>query len=460
MSLRVILSIIGEEELRNPEFCRKLLKRAFQERDNLVTKSLLQKLSRVFVFSDEDYRRELVEYTYDLAQHLKIEELLELGKESVFGNILLLYYFAKNISPLTSEKIETFVKLYELKYIKDPLTLELLPVKEVILLTLDEKVTAINKISDIDKCIELCELLFANATIAKTFDAINSMLFLYKKSSKAELRFKGEIIRSLLEKRLDMFLSLVQKILKEVREQDDLIKQYDDVYVFLRESGVPVFFDFNKVFIDFDYLYNKNFYFAKVLDKTGNKKLIQPFDKINADHVQKVYDPCTGSFTTPIGRSGKIRLQDIFSFRKICEVIRVSEEQITFVKNLRETEIEQRIRKIIHDQNLTSHSPTEKVDVYTLKLCVNNENDSRDVGMILKGRGYPKVTLEAVASNILKAIDMPIHILFLIHTGILDDVAREKFINQCNLAKKMYCIVDAEDLARLFIAYNKMTLVS
>ena len=57
---------------------------------------------------------------------------------------------------------------------------------------------------------------------------------------------------------------------------------------------------------------------------------------------------------------------------------------------------------------------------------------------------------------ILKAIDSPIHIIFLIHTGVLDDEAREKFINQCNLAKKMYCIVDAEDLARLLIAYGKM----
>jgi len=35
-------------------------------------------------------------------------------------------------------------------------------------------------------------------------------------------------------------------------------------------------------------------------------------------------------------------------------------------------------------------------------------------------------------------------------------VAREKFINQCNLAKKMYCVVDAEDLAKLFIAYGKI----
>ena len=282
------------------------------------------------------------------------------------------------------------------------------------------------------------------------------MLVLYKNASKAELRFKGEIVGSLLEKKPDVFLSLTQKVLKEVKDNDDLIKQYDDIYDFLQKGGIPVFFDFEKVFVEFDFLYNKNFYFAKVLDKMGKIELVQPFDRMSADQVQKVYDPQTGSFATPRGRTGKLLLRDVFSFRKAGEVTQASAEQITFVRNLRETEMEPRIRDIIHDQNLTAHSPTEEVDVYTLKLYVNNENDLRDVGMILKGRGYPKVNLDAVASNILKAMDLPIHIVFLIHTGILDDVAREKFINQCDRARKMYCVVDAEDLARLFIAYGKI----
>jgi hypothetical protein len=452
----LILSIIGEEALRNPEFCRQLLKRAFQERDDSVTRTLLEKISHVFVFSDEEYRKVLVEYAYSFAQHLRTEELLNLSRESIFGNILMIYYFIKQISPLTSEKIGKFVKLLELKYIRDPLTLEMLPTKEMILLNLDEKAASVNTPPDVEKCIELCELLFANATIAKTFDTITSMLILYKNTSKPELRFKGEIVISLLEKKLDLFLNLIQKVQSEVKDKNALVQRYDDVYDFLQKVGIPVFFDFDKVFIEFDSLYNKNFYFAKVLNKMGNVELLQPFDRMSADKVQKIYDPLTGRFATPRGRTGKLLLRDVFSFRKVGEVARVSEEQILIVKNLLETEIEQMIRDIIRDQNITTHSPAEEVDVYTLKLCVNNENDLRDVGIILKGRGYPKVNLDAVASNILKAMDLPIHIVFLIHTGILDDIAREKFINQCNLAKKMYCIVDAEDLAKLFIAYGKI----
>jgi hypothetical protein len=456
MSLKVILSIIGEEDLRNAEFCKQLLKRAFQEGDDSVTRALLEKISRIFIFSDEKYRKELLEYAYTFAQHLKTEELINLSRESVFGNILMIYYFVKQISPLTSEKIEKFVKLSELKYVYDPLTLEMVPAKEMMLLDLDEKVASINKLVDIERCIELCELLFANDIIVKTFDTIASMLILYKSASKPELRIKGEIVSALLEKKLDVFLNLIQKVKNEVKDKDALIQQYEDIYDFLHKVRLPVFFDFEKVLIEFSTLYNGNFFFAKVLNKTGEVELVQPFDKINAIHVQKIYDPITRKFVIPRKRAGKLLLRDIFSFRKVGEVTQISEEQIAFVKKLRETEIELKIREILHDQNLTTHSPAENVDVYTLKLYVNNENDLRDAGMILKGKGFPKVNLKVVAPNILKAMDLPIHIVFLIHTGILDDVAREKFINQCNLAKKMYCIVDAEDLARLLIAYNKM----
>lgn len=456
MSLNVILSIISEENLKNLRFCKQLLRRAFQERNDSVIRSLLSKISTVFVFSDEEYRREIVEYTYNLTHPLSVEKILDLDKESIFGNVLIIYYLVKEISPLTSEKIQTFVRLSELKHIRDSMTLELVPTKDVIIIDLDERVGSINNPSDIEKCIEICELLFSNGLVARTIDTINGMLILYKNASKAELGFKGDIIASLIKKKLNIFLTLIKKVLEEVKHREDLIKYYDKIYDLLLRAGIPVFFDFEKIYVDFDSLYNGNFYFAKVLDKLGNIDLILPFDKVGANQIQKVYDLNTGNFVTPRGRIGKLLLHDIFSFRRVRQITQVPEQQISFARELRETEIERKIREILHDQNITTHSPVEKVDVYTLKLYVNNENDLRDAGMILKGRGYLKVNLDSVASNILKAIDLPVHIIFLIHTGVLDDVAREKFINQCNRAKKMYCVVDAEDLARLLIAYNKI----
>lgn len=456
MSLDVILSIVSEEDLKNLEFCKQLLNRSFKEENDFALKSLFKKISSLFVFSSEEFRREIVEHSYELLRHINLEKFLNLDKESIFGNVLTIYFFVKEISPLTPEKIRTFVKLSELKYIRDALTIELVPTTDSVILDLDERVASLNKPTDIDKCIEILELFFAHQLLARTIDTITGMVNLYSNSSKIELKIKGEIADSLIKKKIDVFLTLVKKVLEQVKDESSLIQCYEKVFNLLSEAGIPLYFDIDKVFFDFDYVYNGNFYFAKILNKQGNIELVLPYDKTSADNIQKVYDLTTSKFVTPKGRVGKLLLHEVFSFRKVEKINGVSKEQTSLVQELRETEIESRIREILRDQNITSHSPVERVDVYTLKLFVNNENDLRDVGMILKGRGYPKVNLQSIASNILNAIDLPIDIVFLVHIGILDDVAREKFINQCNRAKKMYCVIDAEDLAKLFLAYNKL----
>lgn len=165
-------------------------------------------------------------------------------------------------------------------------------------------------------------------------------------------------------------------------------------------------------------------HFAKVLYESGDAGLLMPFEEIAPNHVQKVYDLETADFVTPKKRIGKILLHDVFSFRRGQQVVDVTGEQVDLAKSLYEIEIEKKIREILQDQNITSHSPAEKMDVYTMKLHINNEKDLRDVGMILKGRGYPTINLDSIASNILKAVDLPVHIVFLVHTGILLDESR------------------------------------
>jgi len=81
----------------------------------------------------------------------------------------------------------------------------------------------------------------------------------------------------------------------------------------------------------------------------------------------------------------------------------------------------------------------------------------RNSAFVIKGKGYPKVNLDSIASNILKDVELPVDIIFLIHTGILLDEAQEKFIRQCNLNKKMYCIIGPRELTKLLIAYKKIS---
>lgn len=457
MSLDVILSMVTEENFRDVQFCKRLIKRAFQERNLMAVKFLLGKISTVFVFASEGFRKEVVEFIYSVIKSSTFETVLEIGKDSILGNCVVLYYLIKKVSVITLEKVEMLVRLSELRHLKEPFTLELIPGKDTLMLDLDARIKGVINKAQTERAIEICELLFKNGKLEESKDTIRGILLLYDNSQLPEHRLKGDIVSSLLDSKLDRFLRLIEKIFKGVKEKTDLVKHYIEIYDILLSVGIPVFFRFGNFRFEFDKFYNGNFYFAKLLRRSGDEDLILPFQQIDPEGVQKVYDMETERFITPKHRIGRILLRDVFSLRKVREVSEATTEQIELVKKLYEDEIEEKIREILRDQNITSHSPAEKTDVYTHKLFVNNEQDIRDVGIIIKGRGYlPKVNLGDVASNILKAVDLPIQIAFLIHTGILLDEAREKFINQCNRAKKMYCVVDSVDLARLLVAYKKI----
>lgn len=458
MSLDVILSMVTEEDFRDVAFCERLIIRALQERNLKAIKSLLEKISTVFVFASEEFRKKIVECIYSGIQSSTFETILEIGNDSILGNIVAVYYFIKKVGVVTPEKTKMLARLTELKHLKEPFILEFIPTIDTLILDLDGRIKETINTTQIEKAIEICEILFKNEKLEKSKDTILGFLLLYENSQLPERKFKRDIVSALLDSKLDRFLRLVKKIYKGVKDKTDLINHYIETYDILLSVGIPVFFEFSNFRYELDKFYNGNFYFAKLLDKSGNEDLIPPFQQRDATRVQKVFDIETERFITPKGRIGKLLLRDVYSFRKAREVTEVTKEQIEFVKKLYEDDIEEKIRGILRDQNITSHSPAEKTDVYTHKLFVNGEQDLRDVGIIIKGRGYlPKVNLSDVASNILKAVDLPIQIVFLIHIGVLLDEAREKFVNQCNRAKKMYCVVDPRDLARLLLAYNIMS---
>jgi len=447
--------MLSEKDFRDIKLCKTLIKRAFREGNLKAVRSLLDKMGAIFVFSTEDIRKEIMEYLYPEVNSLSFDVLFEIGKESVLGNVVVIYYFLKKIGVITPERLEIFSVLSGLDHIEDPLIFDFIPTKEVLILDLNERVKSLVKIPTIGKAIEVCELFFTSGRLEKSRETVSALSLLYRHSRRAEQKFKGSIISALLNKRLDLFLSLVKKIYKDAESKSGLIKHYIEIYDLLVRVGVPVYFEFNNLRCEFGRFYNDNFYFARIRDKIGNEHFLFPFEQIDAVQVQQAFDLETEAFVTPIGRIGKILLHSVYSFRKVREITEVTKEQVEITRRMLEDEIEEKIREILQDQNITSHGPAEKTDIYEHKLLVNNQNDLRDVGIIIKGRGYPKIPLRDVAANILKAVDLPVQIVFLIHTGILFDESREKFTNQCNRAKKMHCVVDPTDLTKLLIAYNK-----
>ena len=456
LSLDILLSMANENDFRDLEFCRKLISRAIREKNLEVIRSLLNRISSVFVFSTAEFRKEIVDFAYSELKSWSFKETVEIGKESVLGNVLVLCYAFKKICVITPEKIAMAADLLKLVHIEDPLTFDFIPIEGSLALDLHETVASNVNVSTIEKATVACELLYINGRLEKSKDTASGMLVLYENSRRSEHKFKGRIVSSLLDKRLDLFIAHLKKICRGIDNGNQLVVNYTMVYDVLVKAAVPIFFDLNHFKFEFDKFYNDNLYFARFLDKSGNEHLLMPFEEINSTEVQKIFDLENEVFITPTGRVGKITVYDVYSFRKTREISDVTHDQLQSTKQMSENEIGKRLRQILHDQNITSHSPAEKADLYLHKLYVNNENDLRDAAIIIKGKGYPKITLKDIASNLVKAVDLPVQVVFLVYTGILLDEPREKFTNQCDRAKKMHCILDVVDLTKLLLAYMKI----
>jgi hypothetical protein len=454
LSLDILLTMLTEKDFRDIEFCKRLIKRALDERNLKALKTILDNISGVFILSTKEFRKEIVEHLYSEINSWNFDMLIDIGKESVLGNVTIIYYFLKKVVVITPENLEMFIELAKLAHIEDPLIFDLVHTQDFLYLNLNERVSSLGNKSTIEKAIELCELFFTNDRLEKSKDTIHGMLLLYENSGRPEQKFKGNIVSALLMKKLNVLLALIKKVYKNAKDITSLIQHSTEIYNLLLQSRVPVFFNFNNLILDSDKIYNDNFYFVRFLDDSGNEKILLPFEQLDARQVQQIFDLETETFVTPRERIGKILLHQIYSFRKVREITMVPNEQVDIIKQMTENQIEEKIRRILCDKNITAHGPAEKTDVYPNKLFVNNENDIRDVAIILKGKGYPKISLRDVASNIIKAVDLPVQIVILIYTGILLDEAREKFVNLCNKYKKMYSLVDPIDLTKLLVAYD------
>ena len=157
---------------------------------------------------------------------------------------------------------------------------------------------------------------------------------------------------------------------------------------------------------------------------------------------------------------GKITLDEIYSFREVKKVKseNIGKELVKKIEVLSEDEIEEKIRTIVGEPGHTEHGPLEIVDVYLCKLKINNEEDLRNAGIIIKKRGTGKkkqITLRDIANQIIKAVNNDtLDLIIIIHIAQLADDVRDHFINLCNKLNKMYCIIDKQELARLFKAYG------
>ncbi len=453
ISAETLLEITAEEELLDIKRCKNLIGQIFAERRYDLLDAALRKVTHAFYLSSVEFRASLVSYLLEQSKGLNEREIKRLLDNSVIGNLTLIRYLQSRHPVVDSNGLNALDILSEAKYIKDATVLTLYPFEEKLKTDIEEEVTGIYDQTTLKKLTEIYEVLFLFNLVQHNRSCVQSLVNLYASIQTPEFRLKNGIVSSILEPKLDIFIAHMSKFIVNIKEETDIIENYDLIFDSLRNIGIPVFFDIMKVRFN-DMVFNDNFYFLLFQDLESAKVLIPPYKQAKAEHVQKIYDPIVGKFVTPKGKYGKILIEDIFSFSEYEKVHDITEEELNTVREMRETEIEAKIRNILKDENRTADSPTEKADIITLKLRINNKDDLRNAAFILKGKSYRKVTINSVATNLLKATELLVDVVFLVYTGELLDEPLTYFIKLCNQNKKMYCVIDGRDLTRLLKAYR------
>ncbi len=155
-----------------------------------------------------------------------------------------------------------------------------------------------------------------------------------------------------------------------------------------------------------------------------------------------------------------IRLEDLEEFTVAGRIPRhaITQDILAGIRQLDEkTEIEPLLREIFPDPTNTPHTSTEVADILTTNVTYLHSGQPCLAAFVNKGKSYPKVTSKKVAHQMLRLQQIPeIGLIVLLAVGDIHDSAKQDLFVTVRNMNADYMIVDAVDIARLFIAYQKV----
>jgi len=447
-----LLELISEEDFYDVSLVERVAKRIFSQRDPEIVRTFLKKLHFAFLANDEGYRTQILERLANLSTNFSLDELFSMCFDTLVGNYLILLIVLKQNPILNTESIKGITELVPRLECMEDLYLFGFPYQGEVILEIDERIGRL-KLDEIKKTEITCNLLFGLGFFRKSREAVESFLRIYSAMNEPDFNLRSQLISALFQRDFNQFSFIMQKFGYKLESEEQIISEYFELMKSLERLSIPVFFEINNLRFN-RVLFNGNFYFLKYKNFEGKDRIVFPFSQVELSDVSKIYDPRANMFYTPRERYGRLVLGDVYSLREAVKVDKPSYESITNVTSMSEDYIEKRLREILKDANLTAHSPVELADVLTLHLFVNNPDDLRLSGFIIKGQSFGSIHLNTIAGQLLQVSHSPVEIVFLIHVPSIDDRALQYFIQECESKQKNYCIIDRNDLARIFMAYK------
>jgi hypothetical protein len=448
-----LLEMINEEELNDFSLFEKLAKRFFHSGDHEAVRAFFKKLRFSFLANNEGYRTQVLEKLALESKTFSMDQISSLGYDSLVGNYLVLFLLLKKFPIIDNNSAQCITDILSRLENWNDVCCFGFPFQEQVILQIDERAGNLNKENTKNFAIA-CNFLFQIDFVKKSKVTVESFRNIYNAVGETEYSLRANLISALIDEDRTQFFALLEKFGEsKICDNTTLLSNYSELWKSLKKLSLPIFFDANNLRYN-GVLFNDNFYFLIYKNFDGVDKIIFPFAQVELKEVNKVFDPNPQMFYTPRERYGRLFLSDIYSFREIEKIGTPAPESITAVTSMIEDDISKRIREILKDANRTPHSPVEIVDVLTQNLYVNNTNDLRFSGFILKGSSFDCVHLNDIGGQILKACHSPAKIIFLVYVSRIDNQAECYFIKECESKQKNYCIVNRNDLARLFSAYD------
>jgi hypothetical protein len=152
-----------------------------------------------------------------------------------------------------------------------------------------------------------------------------------------------------------------------------------------------------------------------------------------------------------------LTIEHIDEFQPVARLPRsaITDVVLQGIRQLNErTHIEPFLRHIISDTTDTPHNSSEIADILT-HLTVNGVKLS--TAFVNKGKASPKVKASDIAHQLNRLMTLKgLHLIVLTASGDIQDDAKEALFNLAHLLNARAVIVDAVDLARLFIAHHQI----
>ena len=106
LSIETILSMITEIEMKDITFCKEIVERALKERKESAIMCLFEKLSETFIFHKGNFRQEFLVAMYTALGKLSLENVIDIGKDSIVGNVIALHHFVRKHKIIQTEDLE------------------------------------------------------------------------------------------------------------------------------------------------------------------------------------------------------------------------------------------------------------------------------------------------------------------------------------------------------------------